>query len=214
MPFIKLDQRFDGIIQLFMFDRKVAKNLSAMAQDMMRRPAVLKGKHKTSLTPADRELIAAYVSKGNACQFCYRSHMACAEVLQHQQRGPNAAMMVAEVVEDNEFGNLSPKMAALLDYSEVVRTLDRDAMAAAVAEAREHGATDQDIHDTAFITAFFSMCNRYVDSLATTFQEGRPEEGGKGLADYGYLMTIRRFFKQVLPILLGSKKSPALTTGQ
>jgi uncharacterized peroxidase-related enzyme len=204
-PFISLDTRFPGIVSLFVFDRKVAKNLSAMAQDMMRRPAVLKGKHKTSLTPADRELIAAYVSKGNDCQFCYRSHMACAEVLQYQQRGPDAAMMVAEVVEDEEFQNLSPKMQALLTYSEGVRLLDRDSLHALVTEAREHGATDQDLHDTAFITAFFSMCNRYVDGLATTFEPGQEVEGGKGLADYGYLMTIRRFFKQVLPILLGSK---------
>jgi hypothetical protein len=32
-----------------------------------------------------------------------------------------------------------------------------------VDEARQHGATDLDIHDTVLIAAAFSMYNRYVD---------------------------------------------------
>src|SRR5215204_5202636 len=36
-----------------------------------------------------------------------------------------------------------------------------------VARAREHGATDVEIHDTVLIAAAFCMFNRYVDGLAT-----------------------------------------------
>jgi hypothetical protein len=40
-------------------------------------------------------------------------------------------------------------------------------VAAARAEARRHGATDIEIHDTVLITAAFCMFNSYVDGLAT-----------------------------------------------
>jgi len=33
--------------------------------------------------------------------------------------------------------------------------------------ARDHGATDKDIHDTVLIAAAFCMFNRYVDGLAS-----------------------------------------------
>jgi hypothetical protein len=36
-----------------------------------------------------------------------------------------------------------------------------------VDRARAHGATDLEIHDTVLIAAFFGLCNRYVDGLAT-----------------------------------------------
>ncbi len=35
-----------------------------------------------------------------------------------------------------------------------------------VAAARDHGATDVEIHDTVLIAATFCMFNRYVDGLA------------------------------------------------
>lgn len=199
-PFISLDTRFPGIVSLFFFDKQVAKDLSKMAQDMMRRTPGGVGAHRRTLTPGDRELIAAYVSKGNECQFCYRSHKACAQEM-------NNASMVNQVVENHDFRNISPKMAALLDLAEGVRSLNRAKLPELVNAAKQWEATDQDIHDTVFISAFFNMCNRYVDGLGTTFEPGQEIEGGKGLAKYGYLMTIRRFFGQVLPSLFSGKRS-------
>ena len=194
MGFIKLDTRFPGIVSLFMFDKQVAKDLSKMAQDMMRREPGGSGAHERTLTSGDRELIAAYVSKGNECQFCYRSHMACAKEM-------NDPSMVSQVVEEDNLMHVSIKMESLLKLAEGVRTLNRAQLPELAADAKEAGATDQDIHDTVFISAFFNMCNRYVDGLGTTFEPGQEVEGGKGLAKYGYLMTIRRFFSQVLPTL-------------
>ena len=200
MPFIKLDTRFPGIVSLFMFDKKVAKNLSNMAQDMMRREPGGSGATRRTLTSGDRELIAAYVSKGNECQFCYRSHKACAQEL-------NDPSMVNQVVEQGIMKNTSAKLESLLYLAEAVRTLDRAQLPNLVEDAKDLGATDQDIHDTVFISSFFNMCNRYVDGLGTTFEAGQEIEGGRGLAKYGYLMTVRRFFAQVLPVLWGKRNA-------
>lgn len=193
-PYIKLDPSHGGgILSLFMFDKGVAKHLSAMAQELMRRPS--------SLTVGERELIAAFASRINECQFCYRSHKACAE-----ETGDRDT--VKAFLEDQNSDVLSSKMKSLMNIVVHVGFLNRSQLPDAVADAKALGATDQEIHDTVAITAFFNMCNRYVDGLGTTFVPGEEIEGGKSLAKYGYLMTIRRFVGEILPKILGGKKSP------
>jgi uncharacterized peroxidase-related enzyme len=194
-PFIKLDENFPGIVSLFMFDKGVAKHLSGMAQELMRRPS--------GLTVGERELIAAFASKMNECQFCYRSHKSCAEETGN-------AETVKEVLEEEYVENLGMKMRALLVLSLHVGQLNREELPKAVEGCKKFGATDQEIHDTVAITAFFNMCNRYVDGLGTTFKPGEEVEGGKSLAKYGYLMTVRRFFGEILPSMF--KRKSAMTS--
>jgi uncharacterized peroxidase-related enzyme len=192
-PFIKLDEKFPGIVSLFMFDKGVAKHLSGMGQEIMRRPS--------SLTVGERELIAAFVSKMNDCQFCYRSHKSCAfETLTRPD-------WVGEFLEKENSEALPMKLRTLMVLALHVSFLNREELPGAVEACKKFGATDQEIHDTVAISAFFNMCNRYVDGLGTTFQSGEEIEGGKSLAKYGYLMTVRRFFGEILPSMFGKKKA-------
>lgn len=186
-PYIELDQDFPGIVSLFMYDRDVAKNLTAMGQTIMRR-------ERKGLSPGQRELIAAFVSRANECQFCYKSHSACAKEFLGEE-------LVDEVIEKINPGAVPPKMRALLMLAAFVALFDRNGIAVAVEKAKALQASDEEIHDTVLVAAFFCMCNRYVDGLGTTFQKGEPEEGGRSLAQYGYTMGIRRFFREVLPKL-------------
>lgn len=195
MPFIKLDQRFPGIVSLFMFDKGFAKHLSGMAQEIMRRPS--------TLSVGERELIAAYVSRINECEFCYRSHKACAEELINPK-------LVDDIVERGDYDSslLSKKMLHLLMLANCIQAGPGDhsgrwsCRQMHLERARDQGATDQEIHDTVAIAAFFSLCNRYVDGLGTTFKPGEEVEGGKGLAKYGYLMTLRRLFGDIIPKMM------------
>jgi len=186
-PYIQLDQSFPGIVSLFMYDRDNAKNLSAMGQTIMRR-------ERAGLSPGQRELIAAFVSRANECQFCYRSHSSCAKEYLGEE-------LVDEIVEHINPGAVPPKMRALLTLAAYVTTFEREGIARAVEAAKEYQASDEEIHDTVLVAAFFNMCNRYVDGLGATFYGNEPEEGGKSLAKYGYTMGIRRFFREVLPKL-------------
>lgn len=185
-PYIKLDQDFPGIVSLFMYDREVAKNLTAMGQTIMRRERVL--------SPGQRELIASFVSKLNECKFCCDSHTACTKEYLGEE-------LVDEVIRACNVEVLPMKMRSLLVIAACVQGLDRAELPKAIYSAKSLGATDEEIHDTVLVTAFFSMCNRYVDGLGTTFQHGEPEEGGRSLAKYGYTMGVRRFFREVLPKL-------------
>ena len=58
-------------------------------------------------------------------------------------------------------------MKALLAIAGRTARSGRAVTAADITRAREHGATDLEIHDTVLIAAVFCMCNRYVDGLAT-----------------------------------------------
>ena len=192
-PYIALDRDFPGIVSLFVYDREVASRLTAMGQTIMRR--------KRGLSIGERELIGAFVSKMNDCQFCCDSHTACAK----QYLGND---LVEQVIEECDLEVLPMKMRALLTVAVHVQELNREDLPFAIEAAKIYGASDEEIHDAVLITAFFSMCNRYVDGLGTTFQLGEPEQGGVGLAKYGYTMGVRRFFREVLPKMWNKFWSP------
>lgn len=184
-PYIQLDENFPGIVSLFMYDKENAKNLSEMAETILRR-------ERSGLSIGMRELIAAVVSRCNECQFCYRSHAACAKEYLGEE-------LVDEVCEKLNPEAVPPKYRALLGLAANVTVLDRPAIARSVELAKELQASDEEIHDTVLVAAFFNMCNRYVDGLGTTFKAGEPEEGGKSLKKYGYIFGIHRFVGEVLP---------------
>jgi alkylhydroperoxidase/carboxymuconolactone decarboxylase family protein YurZ len=79
-------------------------------------------------------------------------------------------------------------MKALLNIAGKVQKSGKQVTAEDVARAREHGATDKEIHDTVLIAAAFCMYNRYVDGLAT-WQPHDSEayrEMGERMAHEGY----------------------------
>jgi uncharacterized peroxidase-related enzyme len=115
----------------------------------------------SSLTRGERELIGAYVSSGNECEYCMRSHASTARHLYGEDGG-----IVGEVLGGN-CESLSAKMQALLAIADKVRRGGREVISDDVAKAREAGADDKAIHDTVLIAAMFCMANRYVDGLAT-----------------------------------------------
>lgn len=70
MPHITLLPDVPGIRALLSYRPETAKPLSELAEVLLRGPS--------TLTRAERELIAAYVSHRNACHFCQASHSAIA----------------------------------------------------------------------------------------------------------------------------------------
>lgn len=149
------EKQFPGIIGLRMYRPLTAKPLYDLAHALLYTP--------NSLSRGERELIAAYVSSGNECDFCRDSHSAFAAA---QLDG--GLPLVRDVCVDPEAADISPKLRALLRIAAAVRVDGRNVTTELVAAARGEGATDVEIHDTVLIAAAFSMFNRYVDGLGTT----------------------------------------------
>ena len=58
-------------------------------------------------------------------------------------------------------------MKALLTIAGAVQVSGKNVTAQMIESAKNHGATDLEIHDTVLIAALFSLYNRYVDGLAS-----------------------------------------------
>lgn len=113
-----------------------------------------------TLSRAERELLASYVSYLNGCVYCFEAHGAVADV--HQKAPGWARSLWKDVL----FQSVNRKMRALLTIAGKVQGAPREVSAFDIATARANGATERDIHDAVLISSAFCMFNRYVDGLA------------------------------------------------
>lgn len=176
MPHVRLPDGLPGITGPLSQFPATGKPLRELAEVLMRGPS--------SLTEGEREMIAAFVSARNGCEFCTRSHAATARHL----LGDDADLV--DVASSNpEAGLLGPKMRALLAIAGKVQRDARTVNAADIHRARAAGADDRAIHDAVLVAAAFCMMNRYVDGLAAWTPDD-PDlyvHIGKRLAEEGYL---------------------------
>jgi AhpD family alkylhydroperoxidase len=101
MVHIRLPEGIPGILGPMVFSPETAKPLNALAEVLLRGP--------NTLTPAERELIATYVSSQNDSYFCQSAHGAVAA---HHLGGNEK--LVREMKLDFESAAISEKLKALL----------------------------------------------------------------------------------------------------
>ena len=180
MAHINVPEGVPGIRSLVMFRPETGKPLYELAQVLLR--------GESTLSEAERELIAAYVSKRNDTVFCMMSHAAASRELYGDDKN-----IVDDVLNDMQQANISDKMKALLNIAGKVQILGKEVLPEDIDAARKQNATDKEIHDTVLIAAAFSMYNRYVDGLAsfTPTDEKDYEKMGKRMAK-GYMMPNRQ----------------------
>lgn len=178
MAHIKVQKNVPGIRSLVNFRPETGKPLYALVQTLLR--------GVSSLTLAERELIAAYVSHRNDCKFCTSSHAAAARYVYGEDK-----YLVDEVLQDMQQSGISNKMKGLLHIAGKVQLLGKEVLPEDITAAKLAGADDMEIHDTVLIAATFCMFNRYVDGLnsLTPTSAATYELMGKGMVDNGYRLT-------------------------
>jgi uncharacterized peroxidase-related enzyme len=183
MAHINLPKELPGISAVFAFRPETAKPMRELAHILLHEP--------NSLTPAERELIATYVSSLNDCYFCQTSHGAAAA----SHLGESNTVKLVKT--GFETAPISEKLKRLLVIAGKVQQGGKHVTAQDVEAARTLGATDKEIHDTVLIAAAFCMYNRYVDGLGTwqPYDDSMYEQMGKHLATEGYRTPSRRLAK-------------------
>ena len=158
---------------------ETAVHLNGLAEVLLRGPS--------SLSRAERELIAAFVSRRNECVFCSNSHAAVSRYHYGDERA-----VVDHVLEDLDTAPITEKLRALLRIAAKVRGDARQVTPEEVEAARAEGADDKAIHDTVLIAAAFCMFNRYVDGLATVAPNDQEvyDRIGEQLGTEGYLDAV------------------------
>jgi uncharacterized peroxidase-related enzyme len=176
-PHIAVPEGIPGIRALFAFCPETAKPLRELAELLLR-------KDSPALSSWGRELIGAYVSSLNECNFCCRSHSAAATYL----LGGDTTIVTA-VLNDMATAPISDTMKALLTIAGKVQKSGLLVTPEDITHARKHGATDQDIHDTVLIAAAFCLYNRYVDGLAspTPTDQSVYDAAGERIGEHGYI---------------------------
>src|ERR1017187_6879779 len=100
MPHIQLPEGLPGIRGPMVFSPETTKPLCDLVQ------VLLTGPH--SLTPAEREMIATYVSSQNECNYCQNCHGSTAA--QHLGGSPDDYELINQIKRDFEAAPISGKM--------------------------------------------------------------------------------------------------------
>jgi uncharacterized peroxidase-related enzyme len=177
MPYINLNPDLYGITSLLDFRPETADPLCKLTQILLR--------GESTLTETEREMIAAYVSSLNECTFCSSAHTAATC---HLPGGIETGIKPMET-DINKF-QCSDKMKSLLQLAGKVQQNGNCVSPDDIANAKEAGATDYEIHDTVLIASLFCLYNRYVDGLAAMTPEDPAyyHTLGKRITSRGYLM--------------------------
>ena len=175
MPHIELESHLPGITGLLEYRKDTGQPIRELTQILMR--------GNSTLSEAERELIATIVSHGNQCRFCTTAHAAAADLLLGNQITPQMMR------EDIESTPVSEKMKALLTIAAAVGKNGKLVTPEMVTRAKTEGATDAEIHDTVLIAALFSLYNRYVDGMATAMPEDEAyfDTLADRLVNHGYM---------------------------
>jgi uncharacterized peroxidase-related enzyme len=182
MAHIQLPEGLPGIRGAMAFRPETAKPLNELVEILLHSP--------NSLSPGERELIATYVSSENDCYYCQTIHGAIAAASLNDDEA-----LIKKVKHDFQNAAISNKLKALLVIAGQVQKSGKHVTDAAVAHARQLGATDMEIHDTVLIAAAFCMYNRYVDGLDTLQprDEAMYRERGKRIVHDGYVTVSKEY---------------------
>jgi uncharacterized peroxidase-related enzyme len=138
------------IWNLLAFRPEASRHLARFSHVIMHEPA--------PLTPALRELIAAYTSSLNHCEFCMKAHAAVAGHLYENEE------LVWSVIRDLESSPLPDKEKALLRFVRKVTSAPASITSEDTAELRSIGWNDAEIYYAIFSSALFNFYNRIVSS--------------------------------------------------
>jgi len=181
MPYIPLKENLPGITGLLDYRKDTALPIRELTQILLR--------GESTLSQGERELIASVVSYGNECAFCTAAHTAAADVLL------NDTTISEKVKHEPDTAPVSDKMKALLAIARATQKNGKLVTQDMVDEAKAHGATDMELHDTVLIAALFSLYNRYVDGLAsiTPTEPAFYSRLANILKDKGYMPSENRY---------------------
>jgi uncharacterized peroxidase-related enzyme len=139
----------------------------------------------SALEPAERELLGAYVSSLNRCEYCQDVH---AEAV----RAYGVAPAVIEALRaELPHPDISPRVRTLAQLArratlEPTRVVDEDFEA-----CRAQGCDEDSILDALLVASLFNFMNRLVSALGIEADAAYLAAAGPRLRDHGYLFSLQ-----------------------
>lgn len=142
-------------------------------------------RNPSRLGPGDKELIAAYVSGLNACQYCYGVHAETARAF-----GIDATL-IEQLVADVDTAPVEARLRPLLQYArkltlEPSRMTQRDADAVFAA-----GWAEAELHDAVLTVCLFNFMNRLLEGHGVKGNAALFATRGQALREEGYAPLLK-----------------------
>ncbi len=134
----------------------------------------------SQLTAKDKELIAAYVSGLNACQYCYGVHKETAKAY-----GVPEDLFDA-LLKDVATAPIDPRMKPILAYAKVLTLSPTKALQRHVDAVLAEGWTERDLHDAILTVCLFNFMNRLLEGHGVKGSADLYEARGHALQQSGY----------------------------
>jgi len=144
--------------------------------------ALLRG--PSPLTVAERELIGAYTSGINDCDYCFRSHQATAANF-----GIEESVLDA-MVDDLDSESIDEKIKPLLRYARKLTATPAKMTEADAAAVYDAGWNDEALFHATAVCAYFNFANRLADGSGLDASDEKLNEIAKHLAGDGSYATV------------------------
>ncbi|MFT6070962.1 MAG: putative peroxidase-related enzyme [Bacteriovoracaceae bacterium] len=118
----------------------------------------------SSLSVGEREMIAAFVSVLNGCQFCFGSHSRIAALYNIQPS------LFPQLITDIDSAKIEENFKPILKYVKKLTLTPSKVTQADIDLILEQGWSEEAVHTSATICALFNFMNRLVDGLGVSEQ--------------------------------------------
>ncbi len=132
------------------------------------------------LTPKDKELIAAYVSGLNACQYCFGAHSQTAQAF------GVPADVLTQLLADVDNAPVDEKLKPLLRYARKLTQKPSRMTTADAQKVFDAGWNEAALHDAVLTICLFNFMNRLLEGHGVKGDAALYEMRGKALKEQGY----------------------------
>ncbi len=123
--------------------------------------ALLRG--ESPLTVAERELIAAFVSGLNACNFCFGGHKIYARAFGVEEA------VIDGLVNDVDTAKVDEKLKPILKYVAKLKNMPPKLTSADAKAVYDAGWSERALFDAIQVAALFNYMNRIIEGTGVTF---------------------------------------------
>lgn len=165
----------DDVLKTLLYRPEVlGRTFIPLVRDVMRGPSVW--------TVGERELMAAIVSRRNACTFCAGIHSYVATLQLGTDVPPGGLDCWRQL-------DISPALRATIELLERLTDEPEQVTAADVDVVRQAGVSDNAVADAIHVAGVFNLINRLANAFEFTFEtEGARKADAKVLNRMGYRM--------------------------
>lgn len=132
------------------------------------------------LTPKDKELIAAYVSGLNACQYCYGVHSQTAQAFGVPED------LLTQLLANVDTAPVDVNLKPLLHYARKLTQAPSRMTPADATAVFSAGWSEAALHDAVLTICLFNFMNRLLEGHGVKGDDALYESRGKALHEQGY----------------------------